>query len=283
MKVALVLQGGSMKGLYSAGVMDVMMEHNIHVDGIIGVSVGSLFGPNYFSKQKGRALRYNQRFCKDLRFISMPSFIFTGNIVNKQFAYYDMTFKHDVFDNETFIKNNTGFWATATNIETGKAEYLEMKDVYDGLEKLRASAAIPFFCKIVEIDDKKYLDGGVGDNVPVRKCKALGYNKIVVILTQTRDERKEPLSHFMMNVLKLKYHRYPLFLEALRNRHEMCNQTIDEIIEMEKNEEIFVFAPSRVLNIGTIERDVNHMQEIYDLGRNEALQQMPKLIEYLKK
>ena len=92
MKVALVLQGGSMKGLYSAGVMDVMMEHKIHVDGIIGVSVGSLFGPNYFSNQKGRALRYNQRFCKDLRFISLPSFIFTGNIVNKQFAYYDMTF-----------------------------------------------------------------------------------------------------------------------------------------------------------------------------------------------
>jgi len=120
-KVGLVLEGGSMRGMFTAGVLDTFMDEKIRVDGIIGVSAGALFGPNYFSKQRGRALRYNKRFCKDRRNMSFWNFLFTGNLVSKQFAYYDITLKYDLFDNETFMINNTGYFATATNIETGKA------------------------------------------------------------------------------------------------------------------------------------------------------------------
>ena len=122
MKVGLVLEGGSYRGLFSAGVLDVLIEENIHIDCFIGVSAGALFSPNYFSKQKGRVLRYTKRFCKDPRNMSLLSYFFTGNIVNKQFAFYDVTLKYDIFDNDTFIQNNTGFYATATNVETGEAE-----------------------------------------------------------------------------------------------------------------------------------------------------------------
>lgn len=283
MKVGVVLQGGSMRGLYSAGVLDVMMDHQIEVDGMIGVSVGALFGPNYFSKQRGRALRYNKRMAKDLRFISMWSFLFTGNIVSKGFAYYKMTYHIDPFDNRTFRKANKDFYATVTNIETGKAEYLPMRNLEEnGLEILRASAAIPFFCRVVKINGKKYLDGGVGDNVPVLKAKELGYDKIIVILTQTANERKEPLSSLMMKALQFKYPRYPLFLEALKNRHTMCNENIESILEMEKNGDIFVFCPQDDLGVNLIERDANKMQEVYDQGANDCMNRIEELKAFLK-
>ena len=128
-KVGLVLEGGAMRGMYTAGVLDVLMENDIKVDGIIGTSAGALFGPNYFSKQKGRVIRYNKRFCKNRRYMSLWNFIFTGNVIGKKFAFYDVTTKYDIFDNQTFMKNNTGFYAVATNVETGKPEYLKINNL----------------------------------------------------------------------------------------------------------------------------------------------------------
>ena len=195
-KVGLVLEGGSMRAMFTMGVLDVFMDENIEVDGIIGVSAGALFGPNYYSKQRSRALRYNKRFCKDPRFISLWSFLITGNIVNRKFAFYDVTYKHDIFDDETFKKNNKGYYATVTNIETGKAEYLEMKDVYNNLEILRATSAIPVVSKIVEINGKKYLDGGIADSIPLLQAEKMGYDKIIVVLTRPLDYRKKKSNQF---------------------------------------------------------------------------------------
>lgn len=270
MKVGLVLEGGSMRALFSAGVLDTMMDEKIEVDGIVGVSAGALFSPNYYSNQKGRALRYNKRYCKDLRFISMPSFFLTGNVVNKQFAFYDMTYKHDRFDNDTFMKHNKGFWITVTNVESGEAEYIQTENILEDMELLRASSALPFFSKIVEFKGKKYLDGGIGDSVPVLKCKELGFEKVIVILTQPRNYRKEPFEKYMLDVMKIKYKKYPHLIEALENRYLKYNQTIDTIIDLENKKEIFVIRPPRTLDVGTIERDPNRMQEIYDLGVEQA-------------
>ena len=153
-KVGLVLEGGSMRGMFTAGVLDTLMDEGIEIDGIIGVSAGALFGSNYFSRQKGRVIRYNKRFCSDYRYMSLLSYLFTGNLVNRQFAFYDVTLKYDLFDNETFIKNNSGYYVTVTNIETGEAEYLEMKDVIKEMEMLRATSAIPLLSEIIEVNGK---------------------------------------------------------------------------------------------------------------------------------
>ena len=134
-KVGLVLEGGSLRGLYSAGVLDIMMDNDINIDCIVGTSAGALFGPNYFSNQRGRAIRYNKRFCKDRRNISMLSFILTGNVVNKSFAYYKITKELDIFDNETFMKSGKELYVTATNIESGKCEYFKINDVLEDMEK----------------------------------------------------------------------------------------------------------------------------------------------------
>lgn len=282
MKVGLVLEGGSMRALFSAGVLDTFMDEDIKIDGIIGVSAGALFGPNYFSKQKGRALRYSQRFCKDYRNISLLSFFLTGNVVNKKFAYYDITTKYDIFDNETYIKNNTGYYAAVTNIETAQAEYLELKDVLKDMEVLRATAALPILSRIVPINNKKYLDGGIADSIPVLKCKEMGYDKIIVVLTRPIEYRKKPLNDKILKLVKVLYKKYPKFIELMENRHDRYNEQVELIRKMEENNEIFVIRPTKPIHLKTIERNPNDLQEVYDLGIKDCMNKINELKEYLK-
>ena len=166
MRVGLVLEGGAMRGMYTAGVLDRFLDHDIHVDAIVGVSAGACFGCNLFSKQRGRALRYNQRFAGDKRNVSLRSLITTGDIVNREFAYYVVPRQYDLFDEETFEKSGGEYWVTVTNVDTGEAEYMRMYNLLEEIEKLRASAQMPFCSRMVEIDGKKYLDGGIADSIP---------------------------------------------------------------------------------------------------------------------
>lgn len=282
-KIGLVLEGGSMRGMFTAGVLDTFMDEDIRVDGMIGVSAGALFGPNYFSGQRGRVIRYNKRFCKDYRYMSVLSFLLTGNIVNKKFAFYDVTNKLDIFDNETFMKNNPGYYVTVTNVENGTPEYLEVKDIVKEMEKLRASSALPFVSHMVEIDGKKYLDGGVSDSIPVLKAKEMGYDKVVVVLTRPLEYRKEPMSEKMLKLLSAKYKKYPAFVECMRNRHENYNKTVETILDMEEKGEIFVIRPSEPIILKTIERNADNLQAVYDLGVKDCRNCLEKLKEYLEK
>ena len=278
MSIGLVLEGGAMRGLYTAGVLDVFLDNNIKVDGIIGVSAGVLFGVNYLSKQKGRAIRYNKKFAKDKRYMGMRSFLTTGNIINRDFAYYEIPFKIDVFDEETFEKSNTDFWATVTNIETGEAEYLKLTNVFEQMELLRATSAMPIVSEIIEIDGKKYLDGGVSDSIPVEKCKSMGYDKIIVVLTRTIEYRKKKASS---TLAKIKYKEYPKLIETMENRYKKYNETVEKIIDMENKKEIFVIRPSKDLKIKRIEKDVDKLQAMYDLGVSDCKKQLEKLKEYI--
>lgn len=278
MSIGLVLEGGAMRGLYTAGVLDVFLENNIKVDGIIGVSAGVLFGVNYLSKQKGRAIRYNKKFAKDKRYMGMRSFLTTGNIINKDFAYYEIPFKIDVFDEKTFEKSNTDFWATVTNIETGEAEYIKLEKPIDQMEVLRATSAMPIVSEIIEIDGKKYLDGGVSDSIPVEKCKSMGYDKIIVVLTRTIEYRKKKANSLLA---KVKYKKYPKLVRTIENRYKKYNETVEKIIDMENKKEIFVIRPSKDLKIKRIEKDVDKLQAMYDLGVSDCKKQLEKLKEYI--
>ena len=190
MKIGLVLEGGAMRGMYTAGVLDVFLDNNIKVDGIVGVSAGVLFGVNYLSNQKGRAIRYNKKYAKDKRYMGIRTLITTGNIINKEFAYYEVPFKLDVFDEKTYEKSDTEFYATVTNVDTGKPEYIRVKNVFEQMELLRATSAMPFVSRMVTLENKKYLDGGISDSIPIEKCKELGYDKVIVILTWPIEYRK---------------------------------------------------------------------------------------------
>lgn len=278
MSIGLVLEGGAMRGMYTAGVLDIFIDHEIPVDGIVGVSAGVLFGVNYPSKQRGRVIRYNKRFAKDPRYMGWKSFLTTGNIINKDFAYYTVPQKLDVFDQEAFAQSGMDFYATLTNVETGKPEYVKLNNLFDEMEVLRATSAMPLVSKIVEIDGKKYLDGGVSDSIPVDKIRKMGYDKVIVVLTRPLEYRKKPSD---MKLYKMVYGKYPAFVETAANRYKDYNDTVERIIDMENQKEIFVIRPSRTVDIKRIERDENKLQEMYDLGVSDCNACIDALKAYL--
>lgn len=280
MKIGLVLEGGAMRGMYTAGVLDVFLDNNIKVDGIVGVSAGVLFGVNYLSNQKGRAIRYNKKYAKDKRYMGIRTLITTGNIINKEFAYYEVPFKLDVFDEKTYEESDTEFYATVTNVYTGKPEYIRVKNVFEQMELLRATSAMPFVSRMVTLENQKYLDGGISDSIPIEKCKELGYDKIIVILTRPIEYRKTRSNALMT---KLRYFNYPNLVKTINTRYKNYNETIQKIIDMEDKQQIFVIRPSKDLHIKRIERDENKLQEMYDLGIKDCKKNLEKLNRYLIK
>jgi len=279
MKTILVLEGGAMRGIYTAGVLDVFMENNIKVDCAIGVSAGALFGINYVSNQKGRALRYNKEYANDKRYMGLYSLLTTGNVMNKEFCFDELIYNLDKFDFDTFEKSLIEFYATVTNLESGKAEYIKIKDIEKDIEYLRASGSMPLVSKIVEINGKKYLDGGVADSIPVQKALQMGYDRVIVVLTRPIEYRKKKV-----NILpyKIMYKKYPEFVQTISNRYINYNNTVEQIIDEENKKNLFVIRPTQTPNIKRLEKNINKIQNVYDLGVKDAKEKLSQLLEYLK-
>lgn len=280
MKTGLVLEGGGVRGIYTAGVLDVFLENNITFDGVIGVSAGAIHGCSYLSGQHGRSIRYYMKYCADPRFMSFTSLLKTGDLVGVDFCYHEIPEKLDVYDNEAFLRNNTPFYAVCSNVETGKPEYIRMTDMFRDIDILRASASMPYVSRIVEIDDKKYLDGGSTDSIPLEAFRQMGYEKNVVILTRDIHYRKKPE---MKGLAKLLYRKYPAFAAAQENRYLHYNSTVEQILELEKEGSVFVIRPSQPPAIGRTEKDPQKVQEHYQKGREDALCALPALQEWLQK
>ncbi|BCL67396.1 patatin family protein [Haemophilus haemolyticus] len=278
MKIGLVLEGGAMRGMYTAGVLDIFLDKDFWVDGIISVSAGALFGVNYPSRQKGRAIRYNKKFISDKRYISFKSLVSTGNIVNKDFAFYEVPFKYDVFDNKTFKESDIDFYVAVTNLQTAQAEYVKLIDPLAQIEVLRATSAMPYVSRPVEIDGIPYLDGAIADSIPVEQMKKLGYDKIIVILTRTLDYRK---SKPMTWIAKWFYRHYPHFADAVNQRYAMYNRQFENVIKLAEKGDIFVIRPSVDLKIKRIEKDPNKLQAMYELGMKDMQLQWENLLDYL--
>lgn len=279
MKSVILIEGGAMRGLYGAGVLDVFIDNNIETDAAVGVSAGALFGVNYKSKDRGRAIRYNLRFAGNGQF-GLPSLIKTGEIMNKKFYFDDVPFKLDKMDFETYRNCKTDFFATVTNLESGKAEYIKINDleIPDNMEYLRASGSLPFLSKAVEIKGKHYLDGGVADSVPVKHFLEEGFDKVIVILTRPYGYRKSGNIHGA-NIF---YKKYPNFAKALNNRNAMYNAQYDYIEKLEKSGKIFVIRPSKTVDIKRTETDKRVLKEIYDLGVCDCESKIDDLIKYLQ-
>jgi len=281
MKIGLVLEGGGMRGLFSAGVLDALLElKELSVNGIVGVSSGALFGVNYVSKQKERAVRYNKKYADDKRYMGLHSWITTGNAVNKDFAFYELPYKLDVFDNETFKKAETDFYVVMTNVESGKPEYVLIEDAFVQMEYLRATSALPFASKIIEINGKKYLDGGISDSIPIDFCESLGYDKIIAVLTRPEGTYKEDKLGFLY---KLVYRKYPNLVNSLLNMARDYEKVLAKIKDLENKGKIFVVRPPEVLKIGRLEKNRDKIQKVYDTGLNTGLKELDNIVKYLNK
>lgn len=280
MKKGLIMEGGAMRGMFTCGVIDVMMENGIEYDGAIGVSAGAAFGCNYKSKQIGRPIRYNKTYCKDKRFGSFQSWLKTGDVFDKQFCYYDIPDKLDIFDSKTFLENPMEFHVVCTDVETGGPVYYQCTDGKNvDVEWMRASASLPMMSHIVEIGEHKLLDGGIADAIPLRYFESLGYDRNVVILTRPLDYVKEknqfmPLAHVMLR-------KYPNMIRAMADRHIHYNETTKLIREKEEKGDIFVIRPKEALNISSMTTDPEELERVYQLGRKEAQERLEQLNVFL--
>ena len=279
MKKGLVLEGGAMRGLWSAGVTDVMMEHGVWPDGLIGVSAGAAFGCNYKSRQAGRAIRYNMRFAKDSRYSGWKSLLTSGDYFNANFGYHVVPYEYDLFDTAAFKQNPMKFMVVCTDVETGRAVYHEMNHVdFEELEWLRASASMPLASKVVRIGPNKLLDGGVSDSIPLEYFEHQGYKRNIVVLTQPSGYRKA--HNRLMPLMRLSLYKYPNFLHALDERHIMYNAQLDYVAEAERQERCLVIRPDKKIPIGHISHDPDEMRRVYELGRQVGERYIERIIAY---
>jgi predicted patatin/cPLA2 family phospholipase len=279
-KTALVLEGGAMRGMYTAAVLDVLMDEGIEVDAIYATSAGVLFGVNYLSGQKGRAIRYNKRFSRDKRYMGLYSLVTSGNIINRDFAFYEVPFTLDVFDDEAYKKSKTKMVATLTNVQTGGVEYMEIGSVLEQMEVLRAASAMPFVSHMVELDGQLYLDGGLSDSIPLKKCQEDGYERIVVVETRPEGYRKGKTNPIAAKVF---YSKYPNLVETINKRYKAYNAILQEIEELDAKGEIVLVRPTKDLKLGRIESNPDRLQEMYDLGIEDAKRLLPQIKTYLAK
>ncbi len=281
-KTGVILEGGAMRGLFTCGILDVMMENGIEVDGAVGVSAGAAFGCNMKSRQPGRALRYNLRFAKDKRYCSFRNLIKTGDLYDADFCYKKIPRELDPFDYDALVKNPMEFHMVATNVETGEAAYVKMNDgLGNDLEWMRASASMPLVSNIVEIDGGKYLDGGIADSIPLQYFESIGFNRNIVILTQPRSYEKKP--NRLVGLMRLVLRKYPKLVDAVAKRHEMYNEETRYVFEQEKQGNVMVLCPDESLGIGRTESDPVKLQRVYDQGRELATKRLEEIKAFLKK
>ena len=279
MKTLLILEGGGLRAIYTAGVLDCFLKNNIKVDAVIGVSAGALFGINYLSKQQGRVIRYTLENANNKDYMGISSWIKTGNIMNKDFCFNKLIYETDPFDFKTFNKSKIEFYVTVTNVETGKAEYKRINDIEEDMEYLRASGSMPIVSKIVKVNGKKYLDGGISDSVPIKWGLKNGYKGIIVVETRPKTYRKKKSKLLPYKIL---YKDYPHLVKTVKERYNIYNKTKTYIEALEEENRVFVIRPTEYIKIKRIENNKDKIQEMYRLGLKDANERLKELKKYMK-
>lgn len=280
MKTGLIMEGGAMRGMFTAGVLDVLMENGLVTDGAIGVSAGAVFGCNYKSHQIGRVIRYNTEYCNDKRYASFKNLVKTGNLYSEQFCYHEVPEKLDPFNEAAFAASPMDFFVVCTDVKTGEPIYHKCRkgDAEDVLW-MEASASMPLAAKIVKIGHYGLLDGGVADSIPVRFFESIGYKRNLIILTQPKGYIKK--KNKFLPAIRAKYFRYPAFVEAAADRHERYNETLSYISMLEQAGKDYVIRPPIPLEIGAMERDPAQLRRVYETGRAVAQIQVEKIRDFL--
>lgn len=280
-KAGLVVEGGGMRGVYSSGVLDFFIEKDLFFENNYGVSAGACHLCSYLAKQYKRAFRVNVDYLNDKRYCSVHSLLKTGNLFGAEMLYDIIPNELDLFDYDTYNKNESNFYVVITDINTGKPEYVKIGDLKKDIIYVRASSSLPLLAQNVKINDKEYLDGGIYDSIPIKKSIADGNKKNVVILTRDSTYRKGKNS--LMPIIKLKYKKYPNFVKSMADRYIVYNEILDFIKELEDNGDVFVIRPKKPVNIGRTEKNREKLEALYNDGYNDAKDCYEELLKYLGK
>ena len=280
-KIGLILEGGGMRGIYTAGVLDFFIDKNIEVDLVVGVSAGGCHAASYLSKQYKRAFHSNVDYLNDKDYISFRNLIKNGSIFGMELMFDKIPNELYPYDHEAFYNSKSKFTVVATNCETGEAEYFHLKDMKKDIMYLQASCSIPMFANIVEVDGYKLVDGGVADSIPIEYALKQGCNKNIVILTRDKTYRKNKVK--FLSLIKRKYKKYPKLVKSIANRHLNYNKSLDLIKSLEDKKDILVIRPKSPVKVSQIEKNVNKLTDLYNEGYNDAKDSYEKIIEFLNK
>lgn len=280
-KIGLVLEGGGMKGLYTAGVIDVFLENGIRADIALGSSAGVAFGCNYKSRQKGRVVRYVTKYRNDWRFGSFRSLIKTGNFFGAEFCYRDIPEKLDPWDSRTFAEDPCEFYAVITDVDSGQTYYHKMTDGGErDIQYVRASSTVPILSKIVELDGHRFLDGGLTCSIPLAKAIELGCSKNIVVCTNMKGKEKDGMG--AVPLLKFFYRKYPNLTGNLNACTEGYRKEVQLVNDSEAAGSAFVFRPTRLITQNVAETSTKKLRALYELGRQDALERLDELKKWME-
>lgn len=280
-KIGLILEGGGMRGIYTAGVLDFFIEKNIEVDITIGVSAGSCHASSYLSKQYKRAYNATVDYINDKRYLSFSNLIKTGSIFGMDFMFNKIPNELNIYDYDTFAKSKSKFVVVATNCETGSPEYFELNDLKKEIIYMQASCSIPMFANIVEIDDFKLVDGGVSDSIPIEYALNQGYKKNIVVLT--RDITYKKNKQKFLSIVNRKYKKYPNLIKSIENRHLNYNKSLNLVNQLEKDGDVLVIRPKEPVNVSQIEKNAKKLTSLYEEGYDDAKELYDKILDFIKK
>lgn len=278
-KTGLVLEGGGMRGVYTSGVEEYLLQQGIHYPYVVGVSAGASNSCTYIARQLGRGRRVNLDYLRDWRYMGLRSLLLKGSYFGLDFLFGDIPEKLDIFDYETFYSSPGVFRIGATNCLTGTADYFDKHQVTKGLKHLKASCSLPLLSPVVEIDGIPYLDGGIADPIPVRKALADGCTHVVVVLTQPPGYRKTPGSSGASRLYRAVFRRYPRLVAALENRHALYNETVEFVEALERRGQATLIRPDGSLKLDRFEKDPAVLGQLFDMGYRDAARCGQRLAE----
>ena len=278
-QAGLVLEGGGMKGIYTAGVLDFFLDKGLEFSSCYGVSAGACHLCSFLSKQRGRAWDISVDYLDDPAYCSVSSLLKTGDLFGVKMCYDDIPNRLNPYDYDTFDTYQGRAFAVVTNIVTGQPEYLRLRDMHRDIEAVRASASLPLVSRNVKIGGKLYLDGGLSDSVPILRSILDGNRKNVVVLTKEVGYRRQPSKH--LGLIRLRYAKYPKIYELMKNRHIAYNQMLDYLDAQEKNGQAFVIRPQKKSGVGRVEKDKEKLRLLYEEGYQEASESYERLMAYL--
>lgn len=278
-QAGLVLEGGGMKGVYTAGVLDFFLDKGLLFSSVYGVSAGACHMCSYLSNQRGRALDISIDYLDSRKYCSVYSFLTTGDLFNVNTAYHLIPDYLNPYDYQAFDRYEGKAYAVVTNIITGRAEYLRIQDMKKDIDAVRASASLPLVSRNVRIGDGLYLDGGIADAIPIKKSILDGNRKNVVILTKEEGYVRKPSGQ--LGVIKLRYLQYPKVYELMAERHNAYNNTMAYLEAQEKNGQAFIIRPKKKSEVGRIEKDADKLKALYHEGYADAEECFELLQNYL--
>lgn len=280
-QAGLVLEGGGMKGVYTSGVLDFFLDKEIGFAKSYGVSAGACSLCSYLSGQRGRALAVTVDYLKDKNYCSLYSLLKTGDLFNADMCYHRIPDELNPFDYEAFEKNPCKGYAVVTNIETGLAEYMPLRDMHRDIVAVRASASMPLVSRNVQIGGRLYLDGGMADPIPIVHAVTDGMRKNVVVMTKEAGYRRRPFE--MPELIRIKYRKYPKVYELMKNRHIAYNRTLDYLQAQVECGNVFLIQPKCKSEVGRVEKDKNKLLALYQEGYDDMAARYEELLAFLEK